>query len=100
MYPDSEKASGSVASPADRRTEARHPADGPLKFTFDDAGHQEISGRLLDYSKNGFRAVHTYAALATGQVVRFQHVIAAGRARVMWNRIADDRVESGFLIVP
>jgi len=100
MSPESDSKSGSVASPADRRSETRHPADGPLRFSFEDAGYQEIDGRLLDYSKNGFRAAHTYAALATGQIVKFQHVIAAGRARVMWNRIADDRVESGFLIVP
>lgn len=86
-------------SAADRRSEVRHPADGHLKFSFDDPARQEINGRLLDYSKSGFRAVHSYAALATGQVVDFQHVITAGKARVMWNRIANDRVESGFLIL-
>jgi hypothetical protein len=84
---------------ADRRAERRHPADGHLKFSFNDPGRQEITGRLLDYSKSGFRALHSYAALPTGQVVDFQHVIAVGQARVMWNRIADDRVESGFLII-
>lgn len=86
-------------SAADRRSEHRHPADGPLKFSFDDPARLEVTGRLLDYSKSGFRALHTYAALHTGQVVNFQHMVAAGQARVMWNRIADDRVESGFLIL-
>jgi len=86
-------------SAADRRAEDRHPADGPMKFSFDDPAPLEITGRLLDYSKSGFRAAHSYAALHTGQIVRFQHMVAAGQARVMWNRIADDRVESGFLIL-
>jgi len=86
-------------SAADRRSEPRHPADGPLKFSFDDPSPQQVTGRLLDYSISGFRAVHTYPALHTGQIVDFEHVIAFGKARVMWNRIADDRVESGFLIL-
>jgi hypothetical protein len=83
---------------ADRRSEHRHPAEGHLSFSFNDPSRQEVTGRLLDVSKSGFRATHSYAALPTGQVVDFQHVIA-GQARVMWNRIADDRVESGFLII-
>jgi hypothetical protein len=86
-------------SAADRRSERRHPGDGQLKLSFDDPSHQEVTGRLLDYSTSGFRATHTYSALHTGQVVNFQHMIAVGQARVMWNRIADDRVESGFLII-
>jgi len=84
---------------AERRSECRQPVDGHLKFSFDDPAHQEVTGRLLDYSKSGFRAAHTYAALPTGQVVDFEHVIAGGQARVMWNRIADEGVESGFLII-
>jgi hypothetical protein len=86
-------------SAADRRSERRHAADGHLKFSFNDPSPQEVTGRLLDYSKSGFRASHSYAALHTGQVVDFQHMIAVGQARVMWNRIANDRVESGFLII-
>jgi hypothetical protein len=53
----------------------------------------------MDYSTNGFRAVHAYAALHTGQVVDFQHSVAVGKARVMWNRIAGDRVETGFFVI-
>lgn len=84
---------------AERRSEHRHSADGHLKFSFDDPSRQEVTGRLLDYSKSGFRAAHSYAALHTGQVVSFEHMIAGGQAKVMWNRIADDRVETGFLII-
>ena len=84
---------------ADRRAERRHATDGPLKLSFDDPVHQEVSGRLLDYSPSGFRATHAYAALHTGQLVEFRHTLAVGKARVMWNRIADDRVETGFLVI-
>jgi hypothetical protein len=94
-----EQASKSVLTAAERRTERRHAADGHLKFCFDDPAHREVTGRLLDYSKSGFRAAHSYTALSTGQIVDFQHVVAVGQARVMWNRIAGDRVESGFLII-
>jgi hypothetical protein len=51
------------------------------------------------HQESGFRSVHAYAALHTGQEVDFQHAIAGGKARVMWNRIADDRVETGFLVI-
>jgi hypothetical protein len=84
----------------DRRTEHRYQGEGPLTLSFDDPSPQEIVGRLVDYSKNGFRAIHAYAALHTGQVVAFQHAIAGGKARVMWNRIADNRVETGFFVIP
>jgi len=80
-------------APSDRRAEHSHSADGPLRFVFDDPARQEVEGRLMDYSNSGFRALHT------GQVVEFQQMIAVGKARVMWNRIADDAVETGFLIL-
>jgi hypothetical protein len=88
-----------MANPQDRRTERRHSARGPLKLSFADPAPQEVDGRLLDYSTSGFRAEHPYTALHTGQEVEFQHAVAGGRARVMWNRIADDRVETGFLVI-
>jgi hypothetical protein len=84
---------------SDRRSERRHRGDGPLKLSFEDPARQEITGRLVDYSNNGFRAIHAYATLHAGQVVNFQHAIAVGRARVMWNRIMDNRVETGFLVL-
>jgi hypothetical protein len=84
---------------SDRRSERRLRSDGPLKLSFEDPARLEITGRLVDYSKNGFRAIHGYAALHAGQVVDFQHAVAGGRARVMWNRIMDDRVETGFLVL-
>ena len=86
-------------SATDRRAERRYRGQGPLRLLFDDPSPQEIVGLLLDYSNSGFRAVHACTALHTGQVVAFQHAIAGGKARVMWNRIADDRVETGFFVI-
>jgi hypothetical protein len=88
-----------MSSPADRRSERRYPGRGPLKLSFDDPAPQQVTGQLMDYSTNGFRAVHAYVALHTGQVVDFQHAVADGKARVMWNRIAGDKVETGFFVI-
>jgi hypothetical protein len=93
------KPSSSTMTAADRRTESRHHAEGHLQFSFDDPARQDITGRLMDYSKSGFRAMHDYPALHTGQIVEFRHMLAFGRARVMWNRIADAQVETGFLVI-
>ena len=88
-----------MPNPQDRRSEPRHPGNGPLTLCFDDPSPQQITGQLLDYSISGFRAEHPYRALHAGQEVEFQHAVAMGRARVMWNRIADNRVETGFLVI-
>lgn len=88
-----------MPSPQDRRSEHRYPGEGPLTLSFADPGPQKVMGQLLDYSTSGFRAVHPYIALHAGQEVEFRHAVAVGRARVMWNRIADDRVETGFLVI-
>jgi len=83
----------------DRRAEPRHHADGQVMFSFDEPVHQEISARLVDYSNSGFRAVHHCSDLHAGQTVRFHHEVASGTARVMWNRILPEWVETGFLVV-
>ena len=98
MLPKRQSPADTVTA-ADRRTERRYRGQGPLRLSFDDPSPQEVVGRLLDYSKSGFRALHQYPALHTGQVVAFQHAVAGGKARVMWNRIADDRVETGFFVI-
>src|SRR5579864_1106749 len=87
MLPKSDGTPESIMTAAERRAERRYRGKGALKLSFNEPSHQEISGRLLDYSQSGFRAVHTYPALDTG------------RARVMWNRIADECVETGFLVI-
>jgi hypothetical protein len=88
-----------MATVAERRTERRYRGRGPLKLFVEDPSRQEITGMLVDYSQSGFRAIHDYIALHAGQIVNFHHAVADGKARVMWNRITDDRVETGFLVL-
>jgi len=65
----------------------------------DDPEPAEIRGRLVDISAGGFRAAHGHAALLAGQKVKFQHPSGKGIARVMWNRVVENEVESGFRIL-
>jgi hypothetical protein len=83
----------------DSRKEPRRVADGEVRVRFENPQLREIQGRLVDLSASGFRMAHEYAALEAGQIVEFSHIEAAGRARVVWNRIADARVETGFVVV-
>jgi hypothetical protein len=53
----------------------------------------------MDLSASGFRMAHANQSLQSGQLVEFSHSFAVGVARVMWNRIMDHRVETGFRIV-
>jgi hypothetical protein len=82
----------------DRRAELRTPADGTVELSFADPLPVSVSGRLLDTSKGGFRAAHACQEIHPGMDVRFAHHAAAGRALVVWNRIAGDAIESGFVI--
>ncbi|MBZ5636230.1 MAG: PilZ domain-containing protein [Acidobacteriia bacterium] len=83
----------------EQRKEPRQPAEGPVLVRFADPQPEEILGQLMDVSPSGFRMAHANQSLQSGQVVDFSHSLAAGAARVMWNRITDQRVETGFLIV-
>src|SRR5579872_2926759 len=82
-----------------RRAEQRHSCDGRVNLSLDEPVHLEIDGRLVDYSKSGFRAFHNYSELRSGQLVQFRHDVACGTAKVIWNRILPEHVESGFLVV-
>ena len=86
-------------SSVDRRSEERFNAEGDVSLVFEEPTHHEITGSLADYSKSGFRAVHHCTSLHSGQVVHFRHFVASGTARVMWNRIQQGKVESGFLVI-
>jgi len=83
----------------EKRRETREPAEGPVLVRFADPQPLEILGQLMDVSASGFRMAHANQSLHSGQVVEFSHSFAVGAARVMWNRIMDQRVETGFLIV-
>lgn len=86
-------------NPQDRRREPREPADAELTLLLDDPLPSEVHGRLVDISRSGFRARHSYPRFEPGQQVRFRHPASEGQARVMWNRILNDRVETGFLVL-
>jgi hypothetical protein len=83
----------------EKRREMRQPAEGPVLVRFADPQPLEVLGQLMDVSPSGFRMSHANQALHSGQMVEFSHSLAVGAARVMWNRIVDQRVETGFLIV-
>jgi len=92
------------AREADKRRESRDTGSGDISLVFADtnatSGLREVSGRMLDHSARGFRAVHEFPGLTCGQMVQFRVPSASeGRARVIWTRISGARVETGFLIV-
>lgn len=97
MHP--ERALAPALREDERRAEPRRPASGCVVINIIDPPGKEFAGELLDVSGRGFRATHGFRDLHSGQMVRFHHASAAGHARVVWNRIDQQRVESGFFIV-
>ncbi|MGH9592476.1 MAG: PilZ domain-containing protein [Bryobacteraceae bacterium] len=87
------------AAAEEKRREPRQSAHGPVRIHFDNPQSIEIQGQLVDVSASGFRMSHAYSSLEAGQTVNFLHAGAKGVARVMWNRILDRAVETGFLVV-
>ena len=85
-------------SVAEQRRETRRRGHGSVLVRSESPGSRDIQGRLVDVSGSGFRMAHNCSALTAGQYVTFAHVEARGRARVVWTRILDDSVESGFLV--
>lgn len=83
----------------EKRREVRRPVAGTVRVRCSNPEPLEIQGHLIDVSPSGFRMAHACLSLAPGQVVEFSRVEAAGRAQVMWNRILEDRVETGFFVV-
>jgi hypothetical protein len=86
-------------SVAEQRRETRRRGHGNVLVRPENPGSRDIQGKLVDVSTSGFRMAHNCSALTTGQYVTFAHVEARGRARVVWTRILDNSVESGFLVV-
>jgi hypothetical protein len=85
-------------SVAEQRREKRRQGHGNVLVRPETPGSRDIQGKLVDVSNNGFRMAHECSALTAGQFVTFAHVEARGRARVVWTRIVDDSVESGFVV--
>jgi hypothetical protein len=85
---------------AEKRAEERRPGKGNVMVRWMNPRPLEIEGRLLDVSASGFRMAHDCTALTAGQDVEFAHVESKGRARVVWTRIINRMVESGFVVTP
>ncbi len=84
----------------EKRREPRFDATGNVRIEIEDEpGPFLLEGRLLDVSRNGFRAEHHHPGLARGQTVRFSHGYGKGLARVIWNRITGEATETGFCIL-
>jgi hypothetical protein len=83
----------------EKRREPRRKAEGAVRVRFADPEPVDIEGELMDISPSGFRMAHSCVSLTAGQVVDFTHPEAVGQARVMWNRVLAERVETGFFVV-
>ncbi len=88
------------ASPApDRRIAPRSPSSGRVEISFADPHPVSLEADLLETSSTGFRAAHTCKNLAPGLEVHFRRSNCAGRARVIWTHVLEDRRVSGFILL-
>lgn len=83
-----------------RRAEIRREVNGDVKIQIRLPKPMEIHAQLVDISPSGFRALHTFSELSAGQEVEYQLRHGKGTARVVWNRIFEEHVETGFFILP
>ena len=100
MGPNSKSAIGAGVGAAedDRRAEPRFQANGVVRMLVGGPQALSIPGRVLDISQHGMRVEHMYAALTSGMVLEIETGNTRFTARVVWNRIKSDGVESGFYL--
>lgn len=84
----------------ERRSEERYAAEGFVELQPKAPARAAITASLVDVSSGGFRARHRDFSLGTGDKVSFQHAGGSGTAVVMWTRVFDGQVESGFYTNP
>ncbi len=84
---------------SEARKEPRRPATGSVSVAFRNPIEVSIEGVLIDLSDSGFRMAYKGTRLEPGQIVDYRYDGSSGRARVVWNRVVDQRVETGFLIL-
>lgn len=82
----------------DRRSEPRRPAEGRAVMVINTGRELEIIGSLVDVSEHGLCIAHMYPALASGMEIQVRYHNQQRKARVMWNRINADGVQSGFYL--
>jgi hypothetical protein len=85
--------------PIERRKEQRERTGETVHLFPEAPGAAEVVGRLVNKSADGFRAVHTCGELNGGDPVRFSWPGSSGLARVVWTRISNSSVETGFRII-
>ena len=86
-------------NPADRRRDPRHAASGKVQLKFENHSRREVEADLMDISASGFHARHRHGSLPLGANAAFRHAEAAGKARVVWNWMYPDHVETGFVVI-
>ena len=89
----------SLVSIDDRRREPREEAEGVVRLFTVEQERFVFEGEMRDVSASGFRLEHGNQRVSSGDEYRFESPYSAGLARVMWNRILDSSVETGFFIV-
>ncbi|MBM3787915.1 MAG: PilZ domain-containing protein [Acidobacteria bacterium] len=80
----------------DRRTEPRFAANGVVTLYVDKTS---VRGRMTDVSEHGMRVEHMYAELSSGMILELETGGTRRTARVVWNRIRNEGVESGFYLL-
>lgn len=90
---------GPVTEADERRTEPRFKASGEVRLRVGGPHSVAVPGRIVDVSHHGMRVVHMYAALTSGTMVEIETGAEVFAARVVWNRISEDGVESGFYVL-
>ena len=90
---------GAIVNIDDRRREPREEAEGRVRLFTVELERLAFEGEMRDASANGFRLEHDNQRVRSGEEYRFESPHSSGLARVMWNRILDNSVESGFFIV-
>jgi hypothetical protein len=93
------KSNLSALATDDRRAEPRFHATGEVRLHIDGPQAVAIPGRILDVSQHGMRVEHMYAALNSGAMLQIESGNIRYTARVVWNCIKDDGVESGFYLL-
>jgi hypothetical protein len=90
---------GAAATTSDRRSEHRYQASGKVYLVIDGSQPISVPGRLLDCSQHGMRIQHMYPALTSGTMLKIEAAGQTYTARVVWNRINEEGVESGFYLL-
>jgi hypothetical protein len=81
---------------ADRRMEPRFEVSGEVRLI---VNHLYVPGRLLNLSDHGMRVEHMYSALTSGQVLQVQVQGQVRTAKVVWSRIREEGVQTGFYLL-